>query len=133
LKRAILPRIAAGMIPSGTVQMAIDIGRRVFMAALGGAVALPLSARAQQSVMPVIGYLSSRSADAEAPWRVPFLKGLEAAGFVPSRNVAIRLSIFGGRGKPVAAAIPAPICAARQSIVRRGAIPSGPALIPAIQ
>jgi putative ABC transport system substrate-binding protein len=70
--------------------MAISIGRRQFISALGGGMTVwPLPARAQQSAMPVIGYISSRSADAEAPWRVPFLKGLEAAGFVPNQNVAI--------------------------------------------
>ena len=63
--------------------------RREVIGLLGGAAAWPLTARAQQPAMPVIGYLSSRSPDAEAPWRVPFLKGLEAAGFVPGRNVAI--------------------------------------------
>ena len=69
--------------------MAIGIGRRQFISMVGSAVAWPLAASAQQSAMPVIGYLSSRSPDAEAPWRVPFLKSLEATGFVPGQNVAI--------------------------------------------
>ena len=64
--------------------------RREFITFIGGAAAAwPLAARAQPPALPVIGYLSSRSPDAEAPWRVPFLKGLEAAGFVPNQNVAI--------------------------------------------
>jgi putative ABC transport system substrate-binding protein len=64
--------------------------RREFITRLGSAAATwPLAAHAQQLVMPVIGYLSSRSPDAEAPWRVPFLKGLEATGFVPDQNVVI--------------------------------------------
>jgi putative tryptophan/tyrosine transport system substrate-binding protein len=70
--------------------MAIHIGRRQFISALGGGMTVwPLAARAQRPAMPVIGYISSRSSDAEAPWRVPFLKGLEAAGFVPNQNVVI--------------------------------------------
>src|SRR3984957_3026761 len=64
--------------------------RREFITRLGSAAATwPLAAHAQQLVMPVIGYLSSRSPDAEAPWRVPFLNGLEETGFVPNQNVAI--------------------------------------------
>ena len=62
--------------------------RRAFIAMLGGAAAWPLVARAQQP-MPMIGYLSARSSDAEAPLRVPFLKALETSGFVVGRNLAI--------------------------------------------
>jgi putative ABC transport system substrate-binding protein len=70
--------------------MAIQIGRRQFISTLGGGMTVrPLAARAQRPAMPVIGYISSRSSDAEAPWRVPFPKGLETAGFVPNQNVVI--------------------------------------------
>jgi putative ABC transport system substrate-binding protein len=72
--------------------------RRDFIALAGGATAgWPLAARAQQAAPPVIGYLSSRSSVAEVPWRVPFLKGLETAGFVPGRNVVISDSFSEGR------------------------------------
>jgi putative ABC transport system substrate-binding protein len=63
--------------------------RREFIMLLGGAAASPLAARAQQGAMPVIGYFSSRSLDAEAPLRVPFLKALEGSGYVVGHNVAI--------------------------------------------
>ena len=60
------------------------------MTLLGGATAAwPLAARAQQAAMPVIGYLSGRSRDAEGPLRTPLLAALEEAGFVVGRNVAI--------------------------------------------
>jgi ABC-type uncharacterized transport system substrate-binding protein len=62
------------------------------------AVALgPLAARAQQKQMPVIGYLSPRSAEVEAPTGEIFLKGLAHAGFVAGRNVTIEYRFAGGR------------------------------------
>ena len=71
--------------------------RREFIALLGGAAAWPLAARAQQNAMPVIGYFSGRSPDAEAPLRVPFLKALEESGFAVGRNVAIEYRFAEGR------------------------------------
>jgi putative ABC transport system substrate-binding protein len=67
------------------------VKRREFITLLGGAVAAwPIAARGQQqAAMPVIGYLSARSPDAEGPLRTPFLAALEEVGFVVGRNVAI--------------------------------------------
>ena len=71
--------------------------RREFIMLLGGAAAWPLAARAQQTAMPVIGYFSGRSPDAEAPIRVPFLKALEALGFAVDRNVAVEYRFAQGQ------------------------------------
>jgi putative ABC transport system substrate-binding protein len=72
--------------------------RRSFITLLGGAAAAwPLAATAQHPTMPVIGYFSARSPDAEAPIRVPFLKALEESGFAAGRNVAIEYRFAEGR------------------------------------
>jgi hypothetical protein len=52
--------------------------RRAFIAGLGSAVAWPRMVRAQQTAVPVIGYLSSQSADDD--YVVPFLQGLKETG-----------------------------------------------------
>ena len=70
--------------------MTIDIGKRQFIFALGGAVAAwPLAVRAQQPTMPVIGYLRSNSPDASPKLRLEFTKGLAETGYVEGRNVTI--------------------------------------------
>jgi len=65
------------------------VKRREFITLLVGAATWPLAVQAQQPQMPVIGYFSARSPDAEAPIRVPFLKALQESGFEAGRNVAI--------------------------------------------
>src|SRR5215217_4809138 len=71
--------------------------RREFITLLGSAAAWPLAVRAQQPAMPVIGYLSGRSPEAEAPLRAPFLKALEESGFAAGRNVAIEYRFAEGQ------------------------------------
>jgi putative ABC transport system substrate-binding protein len=70
--------------------MAIGIGRRQFISALGGTtLAWPLAVHAQQPAMPVIGWLSGTSAEASKPTLGAFQNALADAGYVEGRNVQI--------------------------------------------
>jgi putative ABC transport system substrate-binding protein len=66
--------------------------RREFIMLLGGAAAVwPLTAWAQQSALPVVGFINAASAQSYAQQRrlSAFLKGLSEAGYVDGRDVTI--------------------------------------------
>jgi putative tryptophan/tyrosine transport system substrate-binding protein len=75
--------------------------RRGFIAGFGAAassgILWPLTARAQQSAMPVIGFLSSRSAKDSIVNVAAFGKGLEEAGFAEGKNLTTEYRFAEGR------------------------------------
>ena len=71
--------------------MASHIGRRKFLATLlgGTAVAWPVAARAQQTTMPVIGYLNPGSPESDTSRLTGLRRGLNESGYVEGRNLVI--------------------------------------------
>jgi len=64
--------------------------RREFIALLGGAAASwPLAARAEQSDLPLVGFLHQGSAGANSKVVGAFLRGLQGAGYENQRNVQL--------------------------------------------
>jgi putative tryptophan/tyrosine transport system substrate-binding protein len=63
--------------------------RREFIAALAGAAARPLAARAQQASMPVIGFLHTGSLELNGKFLAGFRQGLAQSGFIEGQNVTI--------------------------------------------
>jgi putative ABC transport system substrate-binding protein len=65
------------------------MNRRAVIALLGGAAAWSFSARAQQAVVPVIGYLSIGTSESDATRLIGLRQGLNEIGYVEGRDVAI--------------------------------------------
>ena len=73
------------------------MNRRHLITLLGGAVALPIDARAQQKAMPVIGFLAIASPGPFAPLVAAFHQGLNETGYVDGKDVAIEYRWAEGR------------------------------------
>jgi putative ABC transport system substrate-binding protein len=65
------------------------VNRRTFIAGLGSAAAWPVVGRAQQKAVPVVGFIAAESPDRNADLPAAFRRGLNEAGFIEGRDVAI--------------------------------------------
>ena len=73
--------------------------RREFLAGLTGALAMPLSLRAQQTTARIIGWFSLRSADTDSEKKIlaAFREGLGQTGYVEDRNLTIEYGFADGQ------------------------------------
>src|SRR5262245_50646330 len=84
--------------PDRRVTWISHISRRNFLAALGGAAAAwPIAARAQQTAMPVVGFVSGRSPESSALFGSVFRKALNEAGYVEGQNVMVEYHWLDGQ------------------------------------
>src|SRR5215831_17378388 len=76
----------------------MSIKRREFITLLGGAVAWPLAARAQQPAkVPIIGFLGPGTPSAWSAWTAAFVQRLHELGWIDARTVAIEYRWAQGR------------------------------------
>jgi len=71
--------------------------RREFIALFGSVAAWPLGVHAQQPSLPVVAFVSSRSADASVRVATAFRKGLSETGYVEGQNVTVEYHWFEGK------------------------------------
>ena len=89
-------RIASSDTLFGSWPSGATMRRREFVCVVGSAIAWPRATWAQQPSVPLVGYLTSRSVEAEAALRAPFLKALADAGFVTGQNVLVEYRFADG-------------------------------------
>src|SRR5258708_485717 len=103
------------------------MNRRALITLLGGASAgWPLAARAQQPLMPVIGFLSTRAPGEDMHLLAAFHQGLREMGFIAGHNVAIE-SRFAENRYDRLPALAADLVHRRVAVIAAVGSPSGPA------
>jgi putative ABC transport system substrate-binding protein len=75
----------------------MNIGRREFITLLGGAVAWPLAARAQQPTLPVVGFLAGATPDEYSALIAASLQGLREGGYAEGQNIVVQYGWAEGR------------------------------------
>src|SRR3981081_580843 len=99
--------------------------RREFITLLGATAVWPFPARAQQSAVPVVGFIREGSADANARFAAGFRKGLNETGYVEGQNVTVEYHWLEGRDDSLPGLL--------ADLVRRpGAVIATPGNVPAI-
>src|SRR5215467_11048062 len=84
--------------PQRMGHMASHIGRRKFLATLGGgAAAWPLAARAQQPARPTVGFFGSATPSAQSQYVAALALRLRELGWIESRTIAIEVRWAEGR------------------------------------
>ena len=73
--------------------------RREFIALAGGALAWPLTARAQQAPLPTIGFLGASTDANWTQWTAAFVQGLRGLGWIEGRTVKIEYRWADGRSE----------------------------------
>ena len=79
--------------------------RREFITLLGGAATWPLSARAQQAKLPMIGFLGESTPSGQREWVATFVGRLRELGWIEGTNVVIEYRWAEGRNERFAAMV----------------------------
>jgi putative ABC transport system substrate-binding protein len=100
------------------------MNRRELVTLIGATAAWPLAARAQQTAVPVIGFLGSASPELWAGRLHAFRQGLSDSGYVEGRNVTIEYRWANGQNDRLAALVSDLVARRVDVIVAPGSAPA---------